>query len=218
MPTPIGIVSDCCSYGGRGHWLAPVHSGMPQELLTLQKTLRKTIVIITHNLHEALTLGSHVAIMKDGRFVQVGRPQYIIEAPADDYVASFTRDIDRARVLTAQDVMGSPVILSADDPIARARESVGALAFVIDHAGRPFGLLLLPVPAAVAGEAAVASRMNTGFSRATSDTRLPELYGMCAAGLPIAIVDAAGRLLGAVQPLDGFRALMSPGARGQSGG
>jgi len=62
---------------------------MQDQLLDLQRTLGKTIVFITHDLDEALRIGSDIAILRDGRLVQVGQPRAILEHPADDYVARF---------------------------------------------------------------------------------------------------------------------------------
>lgn len=140
-----------------------IRSDMQQELLTLQRTLRKTIVFITHDLHEALTLGNRIAIMKDGRFVQVGKATDIVGAPANEYVAAFTRDIDRARVLSVREVM------------------------------RP-----LP-PAGASGTAAAGT--------VRPDDRLADIYRLCADGRPITVVDAQGRNIGLVLPLDVFRVL-----------
>lgn len=77
---------------------------MQEELLELQRSLKKTIIFITHDLNEALILGDRIAIMKDGRFVQVGSAEGIVDRPADDYVAAFNADIDRSRVFTAGSV------------------------------------------------------------------------------------------------------------------
>src|SRR5690606_11300822 len=63
------------------------------ELQDLQTRLQKTIIFITHDLHEALKLGDRIAIMKDGEIVQVGTPDDIIHRPADDYVRAFTQDV-----------------------------------------------------------------------------------------------------------------------------
>jgi glycine betaine/proline transport system ATP-binding protein len=63
------------------------------------------MIFITHDLAEALKLGDHIAIMKDGKFVQVGTPEEVVAHPADDYVADFTRDVPRAHVLTARAIM-----------------------------------------------------------------------------------------------------------------
>jgi glycine betaine/proline transport system ATP-binding protein len=79
-----------------------IRRDMQGELIELQRRYRTTIIFITHDLNEALTLGDHVAVMKDGRIAQVGKPAEIVLNPADDYVAAFTRDIDRGRVLPAR--------------------------------------------------------------------------------------------------------------------
>jgi glycine betaine/proline transport system ATP-binding protein len=78
---------------------------MQEQLIELQRTLGKTIVFITHDLNEAMHLGDRIAVMRDGRVVQIGTPEQILSEPADDYVAQFVTDVDRTRVLTAASVM-----------------------------------------------------------------------------------------------------------------
>lgn len=78
---------------------------MQDELLRLQARMKKTIVFITHDFAEAIKLGTHIAIMKDGAFEQVGTPEELVLHPATEYVAEFTRDVPRMRVLTAGSVM-----------------------------------------------------------------------------------------------------------------
>ncbi len=82
-----------------------IRSGMQDQLIALQDRLHKTIVFITHDLDEALRLGDKIAILKDGVVSQVGRPEEILLEPADDYVAAFVRNVNRARVLTVGVVM-----------------------------------------------------------------------------------------------------------------
>ena len=77
---------------------------MQDEFLRLQKLLHKTIVFITHDFLEALRLADRIAIMKDGQVVQVGAPAQLVLNPADDYVAEFTQDVPRARIITAGDI------------------------------------------------------------------------------------------------------------------
>ncbi|MYV38575.1 betaine/proline/choline family ABC transporter ATP-binding protein [Streptomyces sp. SID1328] len=86
-----------------------IRRDMQDQLLELQKTLRKTIVFITHDLNEAMRLGDRIAVMRDGRIVQTGTAEDILLRPADDYVASFIQDVDRSRVLTASAVMDTDV-------------------------------------------------------------------------------------------------------------
>jgi glycine betaine/proline transport system ATP-binding protein len=80
---------------------------MQDEVIRLQRDVKKTMIFITHDLAEALKLGDRIAIMKDGRFVQVGTPEDVVAHPADDYVSDFTRDVPRAHVLTARTIMRS---------------------------------------------------------------------------------------------------------------
>ena len=74
---------------------------MQDEFLRLQAQLKKTIVFITHDFLEALRLADRIAIMRHGRFVQVGTGADLVLRPADDYVADFTRDVPRDKVVTA---------------------------------------------------------------------------------------------------------------------
>ena len=82
-----------------------IRRDMQDEVIRLQKDVKKTMIFITHDLLEALKLGDRIAIMKDGHFVQVGTPEDVVAHPADDYVADFTRDVPRTHVLTARSIM-----------------------------------------------------------------------------------------------------------------
>ena len=81
---------------------------MQDEFLRLQKLLEKTIVFITHDFDEAIRLADRIAIMKDGEIIQIGTPEALVTDPATDYVAEFTREIPRAKVLSARSVMAPP--------------------------------------------------------------------------------------------------------------
>ena len=78
---------------------------LQDEFLHLWKTLNKTAVFITHDLEEAIRLGDRIAIMKEGRFVQVGTPEEIVTEPKDDYVAEFIRGISKLKLVRAHSVM-----------------------------------------------------------------------------------------------------------------
>ncbi len=79
---------------------------MQDEFLRLQNVLKKTIVFITHDFDEAIRLADRIAIMQDGNIIQIGTPEALVLSPATNYVAEFTKDIPRAKVLTARAVMG----------------------------------------------------------------------------------------------------------------
>ncbi len=83
-----------------------IRRDMQQELASLQRRMKKTIVFITHDLDEALQLGDRIVLMKDGRVVQIGTPEDILNHPADNYVKRFVENVDMSRVLTARSVMG----------------------------------------------------------------------------------------------------------------
>ncbi len=78
---------------------------MQDELLRLQEEMQRTIVFITHDFAEAIKLGDRIAIMKDGALDQIGTAAELITRPATEYVEEFTKDIPKAKVLTAADVM-----------------------------------------------------------------------------------------------------------------
>ena len=85
-----------------------IRSDMQKQLIELQAELKKTIVFITHDLDESLRLGDHIGILNGGRLVQVGTPIDIIMKPADDYVAAFVKDVNRAKVIKAKIIMVTP--------------------------------------------------------------------------------------------------------------
>ena len=82
-----------------------IRNDMQEQLVELQSKLHKTIVFITHDLDESLKLGDHIGILNGGRLVQMGKPEEIIMNPADDYVAAFVKDVNRAKVLRAKTIM-----------------------------------------------------------------------------------------------------------------
>ncbi len=82
-----------------------IRSDMQKQLIELQSELKKTILFITHDLDEALRLGDHIGILNHGRLVQIGSPIDIIMKPADDYVAAFVKDVNRAKVIKAKIIM-----------------------------------------------------------------------------------------------------------------
>jgi len=85
-----------------------IRRDMQDEVCRLQEETGKTMIFITHDLPEALRLGDRIAIMRDGRFVQVGTPEEVVGSPADDYVTNFVRDIPRSHVLTLRWIMREP--------------------------------------------------------------------------------------------------------------
>lgn len=102
-----------------------IRNDMQTQLKQIQARLHKTIVFITHDLDEALFLGDHIAILKDGALRQIGTGAEILLAPADAYVARFLRDVNRARIVTCgaiadPAVQGGPSEVASDSFLEQA--------------------------------------------------------------------------------------------------
>ncbi|MFJ1916542.1 glycine betaine/L-proline ABC transporter ATP-binding protein [Streptomyces sp. NPDC088147] len=146
-----------------------IRRDMQDQLLQLQKRLKKTIVFITHDLNEAMRLGDRIAVMRDGAIVQQGSAEDILVTPANDYVASFTQDVDRSRVLTAGAIMADPE--TAFGARADGGKELRTAREVLDAA-----------PARVA-----------------ESTPIIELFTPCStSAVPVAVTDDAGELVGVV--------------------
>ncbi|MEZ8143027.1 glycine betaine/L-proline ABC transporter ATP-binding protein [Enterovibrio norvegicus FF-454] len=97
-----------------------IRSEMQDQLIGLQEKLQKTIIFITHDLDEALRLGDRIAILRDGKLIQQGRPVDILLNPADDYVEAFVKDVNRARALTVDTVMQPQSLRISTETIGEA--------------------------------------------------------------------------------------------------
>ncbi|GIG24808.1 quaternary amine ABC transporter ATP-binding protein [Cellulomonas denverensis] len=179
---------------------------MQDQLLELQQKLGKTIVFITHDLNEAMYLGDRIAVMRDGRIVQVGTSEQILSDPADDYVAQFVADVDRTRVLTAASVMRRPAAvasLTAGPRLAlrTMREQQVAAAYVVDRARRLQGIIRDEdaVQATRAGAETLVGRVDTSLSSVSADTPLADVFAPAAESpLPVPVTDDQGRLVGVI--------------------
>jgi glycine betaine/proline transport system ATP-binding protein len=115
-----------------------IRRDMQNEVIRLHREVGKTMVFITHDLHEALKLGDRVAIMKAGRVVQIGTPAEVVGAPADDYVRQFTRDVPKANVLTAAWIAHDPDReVDPSTPTVSADTLIRELVPVVSHLEGP---------------------------------------------------------------------------------
>ncbi|WP_188285857.1 glycine betaine/L-proline ABC transporter ATP-binding protein [Streptomyces sp. CBMA29] len=185
-----------------------IRRDMQDQLLELQQRLRKTIVFITHDLNEAMRLGDRIAVMRDGRIVQIGTAQDILTEPADDYVASFVQDVDRSRVLTAASIMEEPRVMVSPDDGPRAAMSVlrddhASAAFVVEggaEGGRKLVGTVTEVSCTQAdNDGTVRDLMDTDCVTTQADTPLSGLLTPASrTKLPLAVVDDDGRLTGVI--------------------
>ncbi len=182
---------------------------MQDELMTIQAGMakRNTILFITHDLNEALRIGTRVCVMKDGAIHQIGTPVDILLRPETDYVAEFVQDVDQGRVLTIASVADEAVSVRAGTTAASAIESMNQSGreaiHVVDSDGRPVGVASM----ADAREAVAAG--TTGIDdvcqptpNVTNDMMLAKVYQLCDDGLPLSVVDDGGLLVGVVRPLE----------------
>ncbi len=112
---------------------------MQTELQRLQSVLKKTIVFVTHDFDEAIRLADRIAIMKDGAVVQLGTPEDLVLNPATDYVAEFTGDVDRAKVVSVSRIMQPRSGATVAGEVS-ARDKIVAIAPRVIGAGRPFAV------------------------------------------------------------------------------
>ena len=115
---------------------------LQNQFLDLAKIVKKTTVFITHDLDEAIHLGNHIAIMKDGEIVQVGTPEDIVTAPADKYVADFVAGISRLKIVTAGKIMEalSPqqkVAGNGGSPVVQQNATLDALLTIASETDQP---------------------------------------------------------------------------------
>lgn len=178
---------------------------MQDELLDLQDSMKQTIIFISHDLNEALRIGDRIALMKDGQIMQIGTGEEILTNPANDFVREFVEDVDRSKVLTAQNIMIKPLTttIELDGPQValnrmhneevsmlmatnRRRQLVGSLTADAAIEARKKGLPLSEV---------IDRDVRTVSKDTVITDIMPLIYDSSA---PIAVTDDDNRLLGVV--------------------
>ncbi|WP_141012481.1 quaternary amine ABC transporter ATP-binding protein [Nocardioides sambongensis] len=178
---------------------------MQDQLVELQHELGKTILFITHDLNEAMRLGDHIAMMRDGRIVQQGTAEQILNDPANDYVAQFVQDVDRTRVLTASAVMEPPVAVLGAGQGPRAahkliREHQMSSVMVVSRDRVLQGVVTekAAADAVAAGRDDLAGVMQAAAS-VGPDVAVADLFAASAdSAVPLAVIDDSGRLQGVI--------------------
>ncbi|WP_342664872.1 glycine betaine/L-proline ABC transporter ATP-binding protein [Microbacterium indicum] len=191
---------------------------MQEQLLELQETLGKTIIFITHDLNEAMFLGDRIAVMRDGRIVQIGSPEDILTDPANDYVEQFVQDVDRARVLTAGNVMERPrpVVSETAGPrtaLRAMRDPFLAAAYVVDRNRKLVGMVSDrdAVKAVRRGDRSLANIMKPAPAVVHATDVLVDVFVPAVESpLPLAVVDERERLVGVI-PRVTLLAALGPG-------
>ncbi len=191
---------------------------MQEQLLELQAELGKTIVFITHDLNEAMFLGDRIAVMRDGRIVQIGTPEDILTDPANDYVAQFVQDVDRARVLTAGNVMERPRLVVGEGAGPRTalktmRDGYASAVYVTGRDRRLAGIVRDKDAMRLVqkGETSLAGIIRPAPSAVSVDDVLFDLFvPALESEVPLAVTDEQDRLVGVI-PRVTLLAALGPG-------
>ncbi|NWD07264.1 quaternary amine ABC transporter ATP-binding protein [Pseudomonas gingeri] len=195
-----------------------IRSEMQDELLRLQRTLKKTILFITHDFQEALKMGTRIAIMRDGQVAREGTPQDIVMSPGSDYVSGFTREVDRSRLFDASAVMlptsvihtfeGHKVLSSA------ALSSGGGI--VVDSSNKIIGSLNAGAISEVAAGRSPMEVISNSYTVIPESSKLIDASRILGSSTHAAVVSPAGEVVGMLDAgniLNCIATVSSPGAR-----
>ncbi len=178
---------------------------MQDELMEIQNELHKTILFITHDLNEALRVGSRVCIMKDGAIQQIGTPEDILTRPATDYVAEFVQDVDQGRVLLVESVRREAISVHTNatikESLAVMEQSGREAIHVTDSQGKPVGAVNRQAALSASPRRSVESIVKP-VAAVPDNTALAKVYQLFGDGLPVAVIDEEGMLTGSAWPLD----------------
>ena len=182
-----------------------VRRDMQFELLSIQEKLNKTVVFITHDINEAFKLGNTVAIMRDGRIIQIDTPEGMSSNPADDYVRDFIDSADKTHIYSVRNIMQTPSSLihardGANSALKQMRENGVSSVYVVKEKMELVGILTLDQALKVrAGEISFPDALIRDLPTATIDTQISDLIPIAVeTNYPIAIIDEKNRLIGLV--------------------
>ncbi len=182
-----------------------VRRDMQFELLQIQRKLQKTVIFITHDMDEAFKLGDMVAIMRDGRVIQVDTPEGMSANPADDYVRDFTGSADKSKVFTVRNIMITPssLVRLTDGPehaIQEMRKNALSTVYVVDDRLCLVGILTIrDAIRAYQQKLTIAQVTNRDVQTTTPDVMVADIMPLAAEAVyPIAVVDGDGQLKGIV--------------------
>ncbi|WP_119461959.1 choline ABC transporter ATP-binding protein [Rhodospirillaceae bacterium SYSU D60014] len=191
-----------------------IREHLQDELLELQRSLKKTIVFVSHDLDEALKIGTHIAIMEAGRIVQFGPPEEIVTKPVNDYVRQFVASMNPLNVLTGGTLMRPLQDLARDpgDGATVLLDRAGRCRCRLDEAGRPVALRVGDAPGrfvAYTPDLDLAQLPPTVM--VTGDAQSPMRAAILVRQTtrrPLILLDESGRLLGVVGEHEIYRGML----------
>ena len=178
---------------------------MQDELLDLQAEHERTIIFITHDLNEALRIGDRIAIMADGQIMQIGTGEEILTNPANDFVREFVEDVDRSKVLTAQNIMTTPLTtnIDIDGPtvaLNRMKKEEVSMLLAVDRKRRLKGSLTAESARDARKEhQALADVIDKNVRKVTQETLITDIFPLIYdSPAPLAVVDDMDKLVGVI--------------------
>ncbi|MCF8010591.1 MAG: glycine betaine/L-proline ABC transporter ATP-binding protein [Clostridiales bacterium] len=178
---------------------------MQSELIEIESKLKKTIIFITHDINEAFQLGDRVAVMKDGKIVQVGTPEEIISSPANEYIENFVKDMDRSKVMQAGSIMFEPkALITIDQGLKEAvdvmKENGISSVFVVDNKQMLQGIVTIDdTIRALKENKSVEDILRHDYHATPPDTYVDDLIPKAIENkFPIAVISENNKLLGLI--------------------
>lgn len=178
---------------------------MQDELLDLQAEHERTIIFITHDLNEALRIGDRIAIMADGQIMQIGTGEEILTNPANDFVREFVEDVDRSKVLTAQNIMTTPLTtnIDIDGPtvaLNRMKKEEVSMLLAVDRKRHLKGSLTAEAARdARKQHQALAEVIDMNVRKVTQETLITDIFPLIYdSPAPLAVVDDKDKLVGVI--------------------
>ena len=178
---------------------------MQDELLDLQADHERTIILITHDLNEALRIGDRIAIMAHGQIMQIGTGEEILTNPANDFVREFVEDVDRSKVLTAQNIMTTPLTtnIDIDGPtvaLNRMKKEEVSMLLAVDRKRHLKGSLTAEAARdARKQHQALAEVIDKNVRKVTQETLITDIFPLIYdSPAPLAVVDDKDKLVGVI--------------------
>jgi len=190
---------------------------MRLELAELQRQIHKTIVFITHDLDEAVTVGDRIAIMRDGEIIQIGTPQEIVTRPVDDFVREFTLGVQKTKVIQAGTIARKPEIVVKDsDTLETLRSSMAvsdsAYAICVEENGLFKGLIRRETLDVIkrSEKKPLYKYFDQSVEVISSDTILEDLLPtLIESDHPVPVIDKENRCIGVATRRDVLRVIAS---------
>ncbi len=183
-----------------------IRRDMQIELLEIQSKLKKTIIFITHDINEAFKLGDRVAVMKDGKIVQQGTPEEILNNPSNEYIEDFVKSIDRTKVIQAKNIMKRPnALVSIKDGVRVAIREMQtnhiSSVFVVGENMQLEGIVTIDdcVEAIKNKQSSLKALLRHDYYKTTEDEYIENLLeNATKSRYPIVVVNDENKLLGII--------------------